>query len=252
MNLAANARDAMPQGGRLTIEISREEIGSDYTREHLNVRPGTYVRMAVTDTGKGMSKAAMDHLFEPFFTTKEPGKGTGLGLSTIYGIVRNFGGHIWVHSEGGQGTSFKIYLPEADAGRTIEHKNPAVESVGGTETILLVEDEASVRQLVKLVLEGAGYRVIPAQDALEALEICRQRTERFHLLLTDMVMPKMGGRELAEQVCSMIPDIKVIVMSGYTDDTALGGTRFSTPVRFIQKPALPNVLREQVRQALDG
>ncbi|HEX7927540.1 MAG TPA: ATP-binding protein, partial [bacterium] len=252
MNLSVNARDAMPNGGRLLIETSIEQLTEEFAREHLNIKPGTYLRLLVSDTGVGMSKEIRERLFEPFFTTKEPGKGTGLGLSTVYGIVRNSGGHIWVYSEVGHGTTLKIYLPLVDApASTDEATGPAADR-GGSETVLLVEDEESVRTLVRLILEEAGYQVHAAATPAEAIALCEAHRDAIQLLLSDVVMPKMGGRELAERVRVMIPSVKVVFMSGYTEDTAFGEGKFPAGARFIQKPVLPDVLRDQVRQAIDA
>jgi CheY-like chemotaxis protein len=252
MNLVVNARDAMPQGGRLAIEVAHEELTSGYAEKHLGVRSGSYIRMAVTDTGDGIPKEVMPHLFEPFFTTKPSGKGTGLGLSTVYGIVRNSGGHIRVYSEPGHGTTFKVYLPEADATETGAPAPRVASATDGSETILLVEDDDSVRELVRLVLDESGYRVLTARSAADALAQCSAHRDSIDLLLTDMVMPQGGGRELAERVHKLLPAVRVIFMSGYTEDTALEAGALPPGALFIQKPVLPDVLKALVRQALDG
>ncbi|HEX7927763.1 MAG TPA: ATP-binding protein, partial [bacterium] len=252
MNLVVNARDAMPTGGRLTVEVGREDLTEDYAQKHINVRPGRYVRIAVTDTGEGIPKEVLPHLFEPFFTTKVAGKGTGLGLSTVYGIVRNSGGHVWVYSEVGRGTTFKVYLPEklgADAPAAAPQ--PGIAN-GGSETILLVEDDDSVRELVRLVLDESGYQVLAARGAADALACSHVHHGSIHLLLTDMVMPEGNGRDLAERLRSRRPHTKVIFMSGYTEDGALGAAVLPDGAHFNQKPILPDALRNRVRRTLDG
>jgi CheY-like chemotaxis protein len=250
MNLAINARDAMPGGGQLTIETEAAVLDDGYALSHLNVKPGRYVRLAVADTGTGIPPAVREHLFEPFFTTKAPGKGTGLGLSTVYGIVRNSGGHILVESEEGRGTRFVIYLPQAGAAEAAPSEEARPLAAGGNEAILLVEDEDGVRDLVRLVLQDAGYQVLPARNGAEALELCGRQAAPPDLLLTDLIMPQMSGVELARQMRRRFPGIKVLFMSGHTPEH-LAGADFPTDARLIQKPVLPDALKEQVRLALD-
>ncbi|HXV98874.1 MAG TPA: PAS domain S-box protein, partial [Anaerolineae bacterium] len=248
MNLVINARDAMPQGGRLTIQTVNATVHETTPTQPMPLQPGRYVQLAVTDTGIGMNQETLSHIFEPFYTTKEQGKGTGLGLSTVYAIVTQSRGSIQVFSQPGQGTVFQIYLPyltdqiEADAGL---EDSEALEAVPGkqVETILLVEDEAEVRKLTKLILLKQGYRVLEAQNGDEALRLCQQSGEPVHLILTDVVMPNgMSGRELAEQLKIIIPKAKVLFMSGYTDDVILRHGVLDASVNFIQKPFALNIL----------
>jgi len=247
-----NARDAMPAGGRLTIETANVELDPAYSRSHIGVKEGQYVMLAVSDTGKGIPPDVRSRLFEPFFTTKERGKGTGLGLSTVYGIVKQSGGEIWVYSEPGKGTTFKIYLPrladdEAQPARAAE--TSPVER--GDETILLAEDEPGVRALAREVLRQHGYQVLEAMDVNDALRICREHPEGIDLLLTDVVMPVMSGRELAERVAEIRPEIKVLYMSGYTDNIVVSHGVTSIDKEFLQKPFTPRSLARKVRESLD-
>jgi len=253
MNLAVNARDAMPKGGRLTIETANVELGEDYFRSHaMRPRPGPYVRLAVTDTGVGMDRETRSRIFDPFFTTKTPGKGTGLGLSTVYGIVEQSGGFIEVSSEPGRGSTFKIYLPRVEEkARRITRKEKSFHLFGGSETVLLVEDETSVRGLAKRVLEDCGYRVIEARDAKEALEAAVRHQGEIDLLLTDVVLPGMNGGEVAEQLKEGRPDLKVIFMSGYPDDVVLHQIGTREGFHFIEKPFTPEDLARKVRAVLD-
>jgi PAS domain S-box-containing protein len=251
MNLAVNARDAMPEGGKLTIETATVVLDEEYAHRHQDVRPGPYVMLAMTDTGIGMDPATMAKIFEPFFTTKAPGKGTGLGLATIYGIVKQSGGHIWVYSELGRGTTFKVYLPRSDAERTVIDTPPArVPSPPGTETILLVEDDAQVRELIRAALESAGYVVLATGDAQEALQMCTSRGGPIHLLLTDLVLPKMGGRELMEKVRGVLPGVKVVFMSGYTEHAMIHHGVLEAGTAFLEKPISPSLLLERIRHYL--
>jgi signal transduction histidine kinase len=252
MNLAVNSRDAMPLGGMLIIETNNVSLDENYARNHITVEAGNFVLLAVSDTGMGMEKDVQEHIFEPFFSTKPAGKGTGLGLSTVYGIIKQSGGNIWVYSEPGKGTTFKIYLPrigEAPQAKSSEER--VAPPVRGSETILLVEDEDSLRHLARDVLEMNGYRVIDAPNGSSALELYNQQDDRVHLLLTDVVMPGMSGRELAERATQLDPELKVIYMSGYTDDTVVLHAVFDEGIDFIQKPFSPDSLAEKVRVVLD-
>jgi CheY-like chemotaxis protein len=251
MNLAVNARDAMPRGGRLTIETSNVVLDRAYARQHAGLEPGPYVVLAVSDTGHGMRPEVLARVFEPFFTTKEPGKGTGLGLATVHGIVKQSGGHVGVYSEPGQGTTFKVYLPRTDA-PTVEAEPPATadELPRGSETILLVEDEASLRELVRECLEGGGYTVLPARHGTQALELCERHSGPLHLLMTDVVMPGMNGRELAERLRALRPEIRVLYMSGYTDDAVVLHGVLAEDMAFLQKPFTAETLARTVRLVL--
>lgn len=251
MNLVVNARDAMPQGGKLTLETQNVELDEAYARTHVAVQPGQYVMLAVSDSGTGMSKEVLGHLFEPFFTTKEPGVGTGLGLSTVYGVVKQSGGNIWVYSEVGRGTTFKVYLPRVHepVDSTLPRRPRA--SLTGTETILLVEDEKGLRILARRVLEKNGYRVLDAPDGVKALELVRQYEEPIHLLVTDVVMPHMGGRELADEVTSIRLGVKVLYLSGYTAAAIAHRGVLEPHVHFLEKPYTPASLASKVREVLD-
>ena len=252
-NLAVNARDAMPQGGRLTIETQNVEIDEAYARQHGEaVPPGSYVRLAVSDSGVGMDEATRARIFEPFFTTKGPGKGTGLGLSTVYGIVTQSHGFIWVDSEVGQGTSFKIYLPQVTEAAGTDRPRPTVVSSSGTETILLVEDSLGLRKLATRFLERAGYTVLRAASGEEALRLLERHEEPVHLLLSDVVMPGMSGRLLAEQLAQIRPGMKVLYMSGYTSDTTVRHGVWEGKVNFLNKPFTAAALLRKVREVLDS
>jgi two-component system, cell cycle sensor histidine kinase and response regulator CckA len=252
MNLAVNARDAMPRGGKLLIETANVELGAEIRRSQPDVTPGWYVLLSVTDTGTGMDEATLGRLFEPFFTTKEKGKGTGLGLSTAYGIVKQSGGHIWAESTLGQGTTFKVCLPrvtESDSGQRTE---PAPAAVRGTETVLLVEDQAEVRQLALHALGMYGYRVLSAANGAEALAIARQEMSKIDLVLSDVVMPGMTGPDLAKAIAPIRPGVKVLLMSGYTDEASMPGGEMPPDLAYIQKPFTPDTLARKVRHVLDA
>jgi len=249
MNLAVNARDAMPTGGQLTIETSNV----DYDPERQQRADGSrnFVMLAVTDTGTGMDEATKAKIFEPFFTTKQPGKGTGLGLATVYAIVTQAGGFIWVYSELGHGTSFKIYLPQVDAVPTTAAV-ARVDLPRGTETVLLVEDAAAVRAVARQVLQRQGYRVLEAADGEDALYLAARHQGTIDLVLTDVVMPRAGGRELAERLLAVRPDTRVLYMSGYTDDSVVRHGILEGGVAYLQKPFSPEGLARKVRDVLDA
>jgi CheY-like chemotaxis protein len=254
MNLVVNARDAMPKGGKLSIETSNVYLDESYAREHVCVEPGEYVMLAISDTGCGMDEETRQHIFEPFFTTKESGKGTGLGLSMVYGIVKQSGGNIWVYSEAGRGTTFKIYFPRVTAeAEEYKRTNGCVEMPKGSETILLVEDAALVRTLARQVLETAGYRVLEAGSAEAALTICENiNGTRIDLLLTDVVMPGMSGNDMSKILLARQPDMPVLYMSGYTDEAIVQHGVLEAGINFLQKPFSPGALASKVREVLDA
>ncbi|MHB8654282.1 MAG: response regulator [Terriglobia bacterium] len=253
MNLAVNARDAMPKGGKLTIETADVVLDDTYARKHLAVTPGPYVMLAVSDTGCGMDAATQARIFEPFFTTKPPGKGTGLGLATVYGIVKQSGGSIWMYSELGRGSTFKVYLPRVDdmvAQMKLSHANAG--DCRGTETILVVEDEDTIRSLVRGILVSRGYTVLEANGGVGGLSICQQYPHTIHLLLTDVVMPRMSGPELAGKMASLRPETKVLFMSGYTNKAIGQDGLLEKSTAFIEKPFTPQALAKKVREVLDA
>jgi len=252
MNLAVNARDAMPTGGKLTIETANVDLDESYAGRHIAVKPGPYVLLAVSDTGSGMDEATKQRLFEPFFTTKGPGKGTGLGLSTVFGIVKQSGGSLEVYSEPGRGSSVKIYFPRVDRPASIEAAGRQRPSLRGTETILLVEDDEMVRNLVRETLEREGYKVIGAADPLEALRIAEAHRGKIQMLITDVVMPKLSGKELAKTLVERRPEMKVLYMSGYTDSAIVNSGILQKEVAFLQKPFTPAALATKVREVLEN
>jgi len=268
MNLVVNARDAMPDGGQLTIATSNLDV-DESTAEQRGVAPGEYVALEVSDTGIGMDSEIQKHLYEPFFTTKDQGKGTGLGLSTVYGIVKQSGGHIWVESEPGKGTTFRVYLPRVEQtaevfGRGVLGRHDAdvsrgagrAEDRGAAErrrlTVLLVEDAKRVREVVREILEMNGYDVLEARHGAEALRISAKHQGPIHLMVTDVVMPQMSGRELAQRLMPLRPDMRVLYMSGYTDDAIVRHGVLDSGLAFIAKPFTPDGLAAKVRDVLDS
>ncbi|MGC8809356.1 MAG: GAF domain-containing protein, partial [bacterium] len=252
LNLALNAKDAMPNGGKLVIETANVELDDSYVRLHKGINPGQYVLLSVSDTGIGMTPEVKEHIFEPFFTTKAKGKGTGLGLSTVYGIVKQSGGHIWVYSEPGKGATFKIYLPAVDEpAEEIKRRETEARIPMGKETILIVEDNEEVRKLAGQILERLGYRVISAGEVKEALDVCDKYKDPIHLLLTDVVMPGMSGRNLAEAIAILRPEIKVLYMSGYPDEVIADLGVLKPGINYLHKPFTVESLAKKVREVLD-
>lgn len=254
MNLAVNARDAMPSGGKLQIETANVTLDSAYTRTHPGSRAGDYVLLTITDTGTGMDPETLTHIFEPFFTTKEMGKGTGLGLATVYGVVKQSNGYIWVESAPGQGASFQIYLPRhtEEAAPAADSKPKPLQKPAGVKHILLVEDAEALRKLAQALLEGHGFRVVPAASAEDALDIVATQGTRFDLLLTDVVMPGMNGHALAEQLAARHPGLKVLFMSGYTDSFVVGPGALRHGTNLLHKPFTEEVLLAKIHEILYG
>jgi CheY-like chemotaxis protein len=252
MNLILNARDAMPSGGAIRIVTANVEL-SEKTAEAHEMRPGPAVMLSISDTGHGIDSSSLEHIFEPFFTTKEKGKGTGLGLTTVHRIVRESGGNIWVESKPGKGATFRVCLP-ATRGAAHRGDDPASPrgSVGGSETLLVVEDEDNVRRLLVHILARCGYTVLEASNGAEAVRILETPGTRIDLVLTDMVMPFMTGRELGEHLAKAHPGTRVIYMSGYTDDVLVRTGALGPGMTFLQKPLRPEVLAAKVREALDA
>jgi CheY-like chemotaxis protein len=253
LNLALNSRDAMPQGGKLTIETGNVELDAEYADRHLEVQPGPFVLLAVSDTGTGLTEESRERIFEPFFTTKEQGKGTGLGLSVVYGIVKQSGGHIWVYSEPGQGSTFKIYLPRISQVPEPESLSVLPASQGrGAETILVVEDEELVRQVTCKMLEMKGYKVMEAASGPAASALSEQHRGAIQLLLTDVLMPEMSGKDLAQHLALRRPEIKVLFMSGHTENAIVHHGVLTPGIAFIQKPFRLETLVHKVREVLDA
>jgi CheY-like chemotaxis protein len=253
MNLAVNACDAMPDGGTLFIETANVELGAGHEQEQVPANPGRYVMLTVSDTGTGMSATTKAHIFEPFFTTKERGKGTGLGLSTVYGIVKQSEGYVWLESEPGRGTTFKVYLPRVDA--AVETTAPGLArtaSLGGAETILVVEDQEPVRRLTRKILETQGYAVLAAADGPEALQMAERHAGTIHILVTDVVMPGMSGREVGRRLAAGRPEMRVLYLSGYADDSIVRHGVLEPGLAFLQKPFTPETLTRRVREVLDA
>jgi CheY-like chemotaxis protein len=251
MNLVVNARDAMPQGGRLIIQIANLELNQNYAHQTPEIKAGSYVLLTVSDTGCGMDETTQARIFEPFFTTKEVGQGTGLGLATVHGIINQSGGYIQVFSEPGKGTTFKIYLPRIEQEEPAYPAQKPAEAQRGSETVLLVEDEVMVRNLIRRVLLEGGYRVLEANHGVEALQICERYSQPIHLLITDMVMPGgINGRQLVERLLAVRPELKVLYISGYPDQTLARHDFSELQTGFLSKPFRPETLMHKLQEAL--
>jgi two-component system cell cycle sensor histidine kinase/response regulator CckA len=252
MNLVVNARDAMPNGGTITIRTENVLLDAAYCENHTTAQPGPHLMLAVADTGHGMDEATVRRVFEPFFTTKELGRGTGLGLSTVYGIVKQSGGHIWVYSEVGHGTVFKIYFPleEGAAAKRAAESGPATSRTQGSETVLLVDDEETLRIPVRRFLEKRGYTILEAGSGADALQVCGEHEGPIDLVITDMMMPGMHGRELMEHVMHVRPAAKVLFTSGYADDQMIKRGLLDADMAFIQKPFNLGELEAKIRDVL--
>jgi PAS domain S-box-containing protein len=252
MNLVVNARDAMPVGGKLMLETANVMVDEERAREHFGTNPGPHVMLAVSDTGIGMDRVTQARIFEPFFTTKERGKGTGLGLSIVFGIVQQSGGSVWVYSEPGKGTSFKLYFPRVDGAVDEVRSTVRPATLRGTETVLLVEDDEQVRAVARGILRRHGYHVLEASNGGEAMLLCEGHARPIHLLVSDVVMPHMSGPELARRLAQIRPEMKVLCMSGYTDDSIVRHGVMDSDIAYLQKPLTPETLTRKVREVLDG
>jgi CheY-like chemotaxis protein len=254
INLVVNARDAMPTGGRITIEATNTTVRDNSSREAAELSPGPYALLTVSDTGVGMSKNVQDHIFEPFFTTKESGQGSGLGLSTVFGIVKQSGGHIFVDSDPGRGSAFRIYFPSSRERptRVVTSTNLVPVRLVGSETILVVEDESAVRSFVARALRRQGYQVLDASNGGEALLIAEQHQGAIHLLLTDVIMPRVSGKQLAERLRALRRDLRVLYMSGYAEEIIAPHGVLEPGAAFIEKPLTAEALGRKVREILDS
>jgi signal transduction histidine kinase/CheY-like chemotaxis protein len=253
INLVVNARDAMPAGGMLSIETGNADLDETYAQNHLGAAPEPHVMVAVSDTGIGMDRATQERIFEPFFTTKSKGEGVGLGLATVFGIVKQSRGNVWVYSEPGKGTTFKVYLPRTGEVETaVQPPVPVPTSLRGSETVLLVEDETQLRVVAREILEKNGYRVLVARNGDDALVLSEQHGGVIHLLLTDVVMPQMGGKELAQRLAPLRPDMKVLYISGYAENSIVQHGILDSGVSLLQKPISPEMLLRRVREVLDS